>query len=41
MKAADQHSVACGSDGGSRLDIDAIGEIAAGDHEHDGGSKRH
>ena len=42
MKAADQHSVGRRNDGASgiRLDVDAICEIAAGDHEHDGGSER-
>jgi len=42
MKAADQNCVGCGSDGGSgiRFDVDAICEIAAADHEHDGGSER-
>ena len=42
MKAADQHSVGRRNDGASgiRLDVDAICEIAAGDHEHDGGGER-
>jgi len=42
VKAADQNSAGCWRDGawGVRLDVDAICEIAAGDHDHDGGSER-
>jgi len=42
MKAADQHSAGCGSDGASAVwfDIDAICEIAAAHQDHDSGSER-
>jgi hypothetical protein len=40
--AADQNCVGCWRDdaSGIRLDVDAVCKIAAGDYEHDGGSKR-